>query len=487
MGFGRKQKQKKYRNSYSLRSRLSVYFVEFAFMLLAILWALQTLFLEDFYENAMVKKVQSSVSTLSMAYSTTKDLDFTAFVESVARISTDNDIYFYIDADDDSFAMSSIDQASYGRMYYYGKGGIELAKAKLFANNNEPITYKTSDPDGESVTLVYAAKVESIYRSGVYFYAFAPLAPMGAAVGILAEQLFDVTVISFFLAVFIGFIIAKRISDPMSKIEASARELAKGNYDVKFEGSPYSEINSLTITLNHTAKELGKTDSLQKDLLANVSHDLRTPLTMVKSYAEMIRDISGDNKEKREEHLNVIIEEADRLSHLVNDILAISRLQAGVETMDKKPVDLQKLAAGILATYRVLEEQDEFKFNLQTLPGKYLVEADEHRIEQVISNFISNAVRYSGDIKVIDVIFTTEGKRLRLAVKDRGVGIDPSELNTVWDRYEQASKRGRRASVGTGLGLNIAKEILESHDARYGVESAVGRGSTFWFSLPLID
>lgn len=475
------------RRTYSLRSRLSVYFLIFALALLLLLWALQTLFLEDFYEKSMEKKVRLAVNTLSIAYSANENLDYEVFLENLGEISSDNDIFFYLDADDGSFTISSIDQASSGRMYYYGRGGIELAKNNLLANGGEPVTYKTSSSNGESVTLVYAAKVDSEFRPGVYFYAFAPLTPIGAAVSILAEQLLDVTIMSFIMASILGFIISKRIIKPIEKIEQSAKELAKGNYDVHFSGSRYSEIDSLSDTLNTAASELKKSDSLQKDLLANVSHDLRTPLTMVKSYAEMIRDLSGDNPEKRAEHLNVIIEESDRLSYLVNDILAISRLQAGVETIELKPADLQKLTAGVLATYRILEEQDGFVFNFNPLPGEYLVEADERRIEQVISNFISNAVRYSADDKTIDVAFTVENGWIILSVKDRGVGIDPSDIENIWNRYERASQRGKRARSGTGLGLNIAKEILEKHGAKYGVDSVLGEGSTFWFSLPLIE
>ena len=152
-----------------------------------------------------------------------------------------------------------------------------------------------------------------------------------------------------------------------------------------------------------------------------------------------------------------------------------------------QPVDLQKTAESILSTYRVLEEQEGFSIRLQGLPQPVLVNADVHRMEQVLSNLISNAVRYSGDVKDVEVVFLQNKKRLRCEVRDKGIGIAPEDIPNIWNRYERASSRGSRSKQGTGLGLSITKEILERHGAKYGVESKVGEGSTFWFELPLID
>ena len=453
---------------------------------MGMLWFFQTVFLEQYYENEMEKKIQTAVSSLSLQYSASEQLDLEGYLQEIGTISNANDMYFFIEAEDESFTISSTDQGSAGR-YYYGRSGVDLARERLLANNGEPVTFKITNQTGDVVTQVYAAKVDSQYRPNVRFYAFAPLTPMGPAVGILAKQLLTVTAISLVVAGILALYISSRIARPITGITKQAAELAEGHYDVEFEGSSYREINDLAGTLNTTAEALSRTEKLQRDLMANVSHDLRTPITMVKSYAEMIRDLSGDNPEKRNEHLGVIIEESDRLSYLVNDILTLSRIQAGVETMKMEPVDLQKSAESILATYRVLEESEGFTISLETLEEPVLVNADERRMEQVLSNLLSNAVRYSGDRKEVSVVFSRNKKRLRCEVRDKGIGIAPEEIENIWNRYERTSSRGARSKEGTGLGLSITKEILQRHDATYGVESTLGEGSTFWFELPVID
>ena len=479
-------KQPKTIRTRSVRFRLTAYFIMFALVLLGMLWLLQTLFLEQYYEREMEKKVQAAVSSLSLQYSASEVLDLESYLQEIGTISNANDMYFFIEAEDESFTISSTDQGSAGR-YYYGRSGVDLARERLEANNGEPVNFKITNQTGDVITQVYAAKVDSQYRPNVRFYAFAPLTPMGPAVGILTKQLLLVTIISLVVAGLLALYISARIARPIVDITKKSSELAAGNYDVEFQGSSYREINDLAGTLNTTAEALSRTEQLQRDLMANVSHDLRTPITMIKSYAEMIRDISGDNEEKRNEHLGVIIEESDRLSYLVNDILTLSRIQAGVVTMDRKPVALQKTAESVLATYRVLEEQDGFTFSLETVDEPALVNADEHRIEQVLSNLISNAVRYSGDRKEVTVCFSRTKKMLRCEVRDKGIGIAPEDLENIWNRYERVSSTGSRSKGGTGLGLSITKEILERHDAKYGVESELNAGSTFWFELPLID
>ena len=251
---------------------------------------------------------------------------------------------------------------------------------------------------------------------------------------------------------------------------------------MEFEGGHYSEISQLADTLNYTSQELAKADNLQKDLIANVSHDLRTPLTMVKSYAEMIRDLSGDNPEKRNAHLRVIIDEADRLNAMVSDLLVISRMQSGVETLNITEFNIKETILSILNSYRIFTDQEGFTFLFNDAPD-IMVKGDESRIKQVISNLISNGVKYSGDSKTITISLKDDARSVRCEVTDYGEGIPEDELPHIWERYYKASNNHKRNTTGTGLGLAIVKEILLQHHARFGVESTLNAGSTFWFEL----
>ena len=226
-------------------------------------------------------------------------------------------------------------------------------------------------------------------------------------------------------------------------------------------------------------------DTRQRDLIANVSHDLKTPLTMIRSYAEMIRDLSGDNPEKRDAHLQVIIDETERMNQLVSDMASVSAMRTNKVVLEKEIFDLSSVAASILASYQLLQEQEGYNFVFNA-PKDCFVCADKNKIEQVISNLTSNAIKYCGEDKTVIVNIKRTGKKWRLDVSDNGPGIKAEELPHVWDRYYKTSTNYVRPTSGTGLGLAIVKEILTLHCSNYGVDSEVGKGSTFWFELEAV-
>jgi signal transduction histidine kinase len=249
-----------------------------------------------------------------------------------------------------------------------------------------------------------------------------------------------------------------------------------------FEGGHYSEIIKLADTLNYTSQELARADNMQKDLIANVSHDLRTPLTMVKSYAEMIRDLSGDDPVKRNEHLRVIIDEADRLNLLVTDLLELSQMQSGRQSLSFTSFSMRETIENLLPPYRIFAERENFELTFRA-NGDGAVTGDESKIKQVLSNLITNAVKFSGDKKLIEIELVETDEAVRCSVRDYGAGIPKRELKNIWRRYYKASGNYLRSAEGTGLGLSIVKEILTLHGAKFGVDSEPGRGSIFWFEL----
>ena len=322
-------------------------------------------------------------------------------------------------------------------------------------------------------------------KTPLIVYTFSPLWPVSSTIQILTNQLVYVTFISLLLACCISFYLSGRITRPIRKITNSAERLADGEYGIVFKGGHYTEINNLADTLTRASIDLEKSDMLQKDLIANVSHDLRTPLTMIKSYAEMIKDISGNNPVKREEHLQVIIDEADRLNGLVNDLLTISRMQSGKMTLTKSDFSITDAAKSIINTYKIMEEEDGYTFNFNA-PANFIVNGDEDKIKQVISNLVTNAIKFCGDDKTVNVTLKKRGKSILCKVEDNGVGIAAEDLNHVWDRYYKASSNMVRASEGSGLGLSIVKEILTLHKVNFGVDSTLGAGTSFWFELNFV-
>lgn len=333
---------------------------------------------------------------------------------------------------------------------------------------------------GGQQSMVSAQMIEIDDESYLMLVAI-QLTPVDATVQTLRVQLIYISVIIILLALILSFIISRSVSKSIIKVNDSAKKLAEGNFDVVFDGKDYKEIGQLSDTLNYAAKELAKTENLQRELIANVSHDLRTPLTMIIAYSEVMRDLPGENSP---ENIQVVIEEAQRLTNLVNDMLDISKLQSGVLELDKKRYNLTESIDRVLERYGKLKEQEKYQIQFISDSEVYVC-ADEYKIFQVLYNLINNAINYTGEDKTVVVEQIIKNNKVRIEVKDTGVGIPESELENVWERYYKVDKVHKRAVQGTGLGLSICKNILKLHNADYGVESQEMQGSVFWFELDI--
>jgi two-component system sensor histidine kinase ArlS len=312
------------------------------------------------------------------------------------------------------------------------------------------------------------------------------LLPVDSTITILQQQFIYVTIFVFILFSLVSLIISSRISKPIVKMNQSALRLAKGNYDVAFEAKEFTEMKDLAQTLNYATEELKRMDDLRKDLIANVSHDIKTPLTIIKAYAEMIKDISGDHPSKRREHLEVILSEATHLDQLVQDMTQLSQLQANVLELNLQPFDVVELIYDTLRLLSGMIEQDNIQVKVYA-PETVRVLGDRLKIKQVLMNFINNAIKFIGEDKMLIVQVLLEDQRALVEVIDHGVGIAEEDLTSIWDRYYKIDKHYQRNTSGTGLGLSIAAAILKRHGYEFGVVSQIDEGSTFWFELPYAD
>lgn len=307
------------------------------------------------------------------------------------------------------------------------------------------------------------------------------LTPVDATVTTLKAQLRIITVIIIIIAFILAAATAKSTSRSIIKLNDGAKKLAAGDYSVKFNANDYMEVAELSNTLNYAATELGKADSLQKELIANVSHDLRTPLTMIKGYAEVMRDIPGENTP---ENVQVIIEETERLTGLVNDMLDISKLKAGTISIQPEEYNFTESIRHVLERYNKLREVEGYTIDF-VYDDEVSVYADEQKMYQVLYNLVNNAINYTGEDKKVTVIQKVIGNTLRIEVVDTGDGVKQEDIPYVWDRYYKDKTTHKRALQGTGLGLSIVKNVLELHGAKYGVSSITGQGATFWFEIKI--
>ncbi len=352
----------------------------------------------------------------------------------------------------------------------------------LKTSSNSEMIIKLKNSVIDQNMLVYGREVDSDFGN-YYIFLNTPLEPIDSTITIITNQFVYVTLFVFILANILAFYIARRLSRPIVQMKKSAMSLAKGNYNVHFEVSEFEEITELANTLNHTSQALKKMDELRRDLIANVSHDIKTPLTMIKAYAEMIRDLTGENKSKREENLEVILDEVDHLDALVQDMTQLSQLQSNVLSMNLSDFDLVALTHHILKLMDGLVVSNLIQIDFLT-PESVFVKGDKVKIQQVIFNYISNAIKFIGDDRKLILQILLEDEFVRFEVTDHGVGIQEEDLNHIWDRYYKIDKHHSRNEGGTGLGLSIAGAILKGHGVDYGVNSKLSEGSTFWFTLP---
>lgn len=329
----------------------------------------------------------------------------------------------------------------------------------------------------EYQSLLCARRVTLPDGSQGYLLLNAIITPLDSTVQTLRTQLGMITVVVVIGALLLAWFISRRVTRPIIETNAAARTLSRGQYDPPEHGDAYREMAELNATLAHAAEELGKVEHLQHELIANISHDLRTPLTMIGGYAEAMRDIPG---EAGPENMQIIIDETARLTSLVSELLDFSRLQSGSTALDVADVCLTDCVEEIVQRVGSMTAKDGYRIVFEPAE-RLMIRADHKRLEQVVYNLLGNALTYTGEDKMVVIRQERTGNMMRLSVCDSGKGIPQEELPLIWHRYYRAKESHRRAVIGSGLGLSIVQSILEMHGMRYGVDSVMDEGTTFWF------
>lgn len=458
----------------NLRTKIWMYLIIFSASILLFLWLFQIIFLKTYYKEFRLNKLENSVKKVLNSFhdSNYEDLlDDISLEDEICIEVVNNNMTKYLSVIYNKGCMGA--ETSIENSYY----------KKDFINSNlSKKVYTLINPRFKNKTIIYGIKLDD----SNYAFVSASLEPIDTTITVLKNQFIYVTMLVIILSLIVSYFVSRKISSGVIKINREAKKLSKGNFDVKFDtDQPILELSELAETLEYTKDELSKTENLRRELLANVSHDLKTPLTMIKAYAEMVRDVTYKDDTKRTKDLNIIIEETDRLNVLVNDILELSKIQSGTQKLTIEQFDLEKFVKNIIKRYDIMSENKKYKFKV-SINKNIIVSADRKRIEQVMYNLINNAINYTGDDKKIIINALELENTVRIEVKDTGKGIDKEELENIWDKYYKIDKTHSREQVGSGVGLSIVKNILINHNCNYGVESIKGNGTTFYFELPKV-
>ena len=495
----------------SISWKLFAYLALFTAFILAVVWVMQIGLLNYFYSQSKYQELDTADKVISEAVQTspaelerTVEECATAYLLCIRVFRVDGPTaHQIVSAEVSGDCLIHRISDRYLTFLYneaIANGGLytkRLSPESLFLTNPEAMAgwedmdrppHKDDFRDqlhtpvmDRSVNMIHVRVITGSMGESYILMLNSELEPLNATVQTLKTQFWVIAFILLWGALFLAILISRNISAPIKKMNRAAKRLAKGRYDADFSAGGYKEVVELSTSLTHASEQLARTDRLQKELIANISHDLRTPLTMIIGYSEVMRDLPGENTP---ENVQVIIDETERLAQLVNDLLDLSKLQAGSRTPKWEVFNLTELIEATMMRYEKLTQKDGYRVEYRS-DVSVDIRADRTMLLQVIYNLINNAINYTGDDKLVRVTqkLSEDGTRVRVSVTDSGVGIAPDQIPLIWDRYYKIDKVHRRAMIGTGLGLSIVKQILEAHRTTYGVESKLGEGSTFWFEM----
>ena len=390
---------------------------------------------------------------IKKAFNQIKDVNNQSKIESIAS-TYDSHIYIYNKEKKLVFESANLLPR-----------GIEKEIISVITTSN----FESIDRDIKISRLDYNYNFYGKDKGDYFILLISRLDPIESSISIISRQLIYVTIISVFFSIIIAIRLAKRLSNPIKNINDRAKELGKGNFDINFSENEYLELKELSITLNETTKKLKEKDKLQKEIVSNVSHDLKTPLTVIKGYAEVIRDVK-DKKINRDQKLNKMIDEVDNLNSMINNILETSKLEANMY-LNKSMVDISLIVKKVIKRLEKIIEDKGIVMDIST--QELYADVDKDKIEQVIYNLIINAINHVGKDSTIIIKID---KNI-LEITDHGEGI--KDKSQIFNKFYTTHNN----KTANGLGLYIVKSILEKHNIEYGVESKIKEYTKFWIKF----
>lgn len=369
------------------------------------------------------------------------------------------------------------------------KATIENAPEVLLALQNSHGEAESTRPDSQGMQMFYVAvriqhegQVYAVLRLGTHLRP--ALASARRSLGLLLMVSLLVTIAVGLFA----WLLARNLSKPILRLTQTAVLLSRGDLSARVPPSGPQELHRLAEAFNLMAGRLQDHVDELRAFVANASHELRTPLTVVKLRAEALRDGALEDTAVAKQFLEEIDSEVDRLGRMVNDLLDLSRMEAGLASQKRSLVKMGTIATDVFETFGIRSNKAGVNFSLDLEPDLPPMMGNEDQLRRVLYNFVENAIKYTPRGGRVELILRSgrKGKTIRILVRDSGPGISAVDLPHIFERFYrvEATRPRYGTSKGSGLGLAIAKSIIENHGGKIGVSSQLGKGSTFWVELP---
>ncbi|MCF6095731.1 HAMP domain-containing histidine kinase [Thermovorax subterraneus] len=448
----------------SIKVKLYLYTFSMVFLILVATFILQGNIIERGFSGSLKQSMESYAAEISKYITSNRNYQYLA--EQIAA-SINGRVSVY---DSSGTLMESYGRLMFGRTARTEREilGEVLSGRTVYRTDQRNFQRSTVS------TLGFPAKKDDKVIAAIFIHS--PLSGIKSEVKNTMKNILALFLIASAVSFAGAYLLSNSFTRPILKITGAAKEISSGNYDVRISVENRDEIGELAQTINELAKSLKNYENLRRDFIANTTHELRTPISIIKSYAEAIYD-GILNSEEVKEYSYSIIEESDKLNNLVNEILELSKLQSGGIKLNLKMINLKILLEGILKELEILKGDRTIHTDLDDIAAA----GDEELLKRAFTNIIINAVNHTGPSGNIYISSKQNGKWAVISISDDGPGIDERDLPYIFNRF--FSKDKRRAG---GLGLAIANEIVMMHSGRIEVKSKKGSGSVFMVILPSV-
>lgn len=489
---------------HSVRTHLMISFASLIAIIFGLYLLINNLFLERYYVQ---QKVQDLIDIYDEINSVENAVDYQgkSFEAAFRKISGANNVdlsILWID-DSDGSAWTIYESRDNPVMrariegYLFGLNSLEDDRDVLRQTANYRIQ-KFKDSADAAEYLEAWGKLQT----GCYFLMRIPIQSILENVRISNRFAFYIILAAFLVGFFFVWWISKRISNPIQELTGISRRMADLDFDARYTGGGDNEIGELGANFNHMSETLEKAisdlktannelkkdiekktqiDEMRKEFLSNVSHELKTPIALIQGYAEGLKEAVNDDAADRDFYCDVIMDEAAKMNNMVRKLLTLNQLEFGNDVVDMERFDLTELLGGVVQNARILAEQKNVEIRFAQQEPLY-VWGDEFMVEEVVTNYVSNALNHVSEQGHIDVTAGPADGKVRVTVYNTGNPIPEDELDKIWIKFYKVDKARTRAYGGSGIGLSIVRAIMDSLHQNCGVYNCAD-GVCFWFEL----
>lgn len=482
---------------HSIKLKLTIIMALLVTAVVALICILNTTLFEKYYVNSRLNELKESysemVDVLSVENTSINDIQ-----DTINQINYAHNINVFVLDGTWNVAYSS--QSGYSDVVRWIQD-INFnpnVEKKILEDDDEYTIIQSYD----SVTNMSYIVISGILTDGSQIIMQVTIESMRESIDTYNKFVIVIGVIILLIGIIVVYVISYRFTKPVKELSLVAEKMSELNFDIKYSGRDRGEIGVLGHSINVMSDKLEKNiselraanielmkdieiktrnDEMRREFLANVSHELKTPIALIQGYAEGLKEGINDDEESRDFYCDVIMDEAAKMNNMVKKLLTLNQIEFGNDPVNIERFDMVELADSILKANGIVLSQKGIKLNF-THPDTAMIWADQIQLEEVFTNYLTNAINHCENELIIDVEITSENNSVRVSVFNTGQNIPQEDIGRIWEKFYKVDKARTREYGGNGIGLSIVKAILDNYNAKYGVEN-MENGVKFWFEI----